>query len=544
MGLFITASAGLKTSLDGEADDRKAKVEIKFNEADWIDITSFVDAIEINASLESLSGFATTNTATLKLRNPRLSDGTRPFSSNFYAAYNPSTYHFNGVKQGDGFGNLRAGREIRISATAGSNEYIYIFTGFIDRAGFQEQEEGVVDEVSIGCWDRAKKLIETPCLTSGGDQIAYANYKICDSTTPASSLVHSIADIAGVATGDIIADDITGHSCTYVALEGNVWEELSKIAEAYLAYLYFDGSGKLRFVGSRFADEYSEPNPPTSEWDFDKDNLIKIQKDHTEVVANHVKVQHKAYELAANKEVIYQFMDENTWDGEKNAYNIPKDDQTLPWTDPTVNHFLEFATPGGEKIELAYNIDTQGEVLLQSTNGNISIADYVVYANKVKMRLQNTVGNDYLEKVEVEGKPVRNTKIFNITETDQTSIDTYGKKSKEIENKYFSIDTQAQTVCAWHRDLGAHPRQLFTLTVPALLHCQTGAWVKIILTNTGIGGSEEIYCRLDKYSHQFRSSLRPTLPKTRSRVKSICVQHIPISRMAMMPEAAPPLPRR
>jgi len=503
MALFITASAGLKASLDGEADDRKAKVEIKFNEVNWIDITAFVESIEIASSLESFSGFATTNTANVALRNPKLADGTRPFSSNHYVVYDPVTYHFNGIKQGDGYGNLRANREIRISATSGAWEYIYVFTGYIDRAGFQEQEEGVIDQVKIGCWDGAKKLIETPCLTAGGDEISYVGYKICDSAAPGASLVHAIALLGGIAAVDVIEDNITGHTCDYVRLTGNVWQELSKIAEAYLAYLYFDGSGKLCFVGSRFADAYVEPNPPTSEWDFDKDNIIRIQKDHTEVVANHVKVQHKAYEIAVNKEIIYKFVDENTWDGEKNAYNIPLGDNVLPWTDPTVNHFLEFATPGGEKIELAYDIDAVGEILVQSTLGNITVAAYTVYANKVKLRLQNLVANDWLEKVEVEGKPIRNTKIFNITEIDAPSIAKYGEKSKEVENKYFSSDVQAQTVCAWQRDLGAHPRQMFKLTVPALLHCQTGAWVKITLTDTGIGGAEDVYCRVDKYVHQF-----------------------------------------
>jgi len=503
MALFITASAGLKASLDGEADDRKAKVEIKFNEVNWVDITEFVESIEIASSLESFSGFATTNTASVNLRNPKLADGTRPFSSNHYAVYDPLIYRFNGIKQVDGYGNLRANREIRISATSGAWEYIYIFTGYIDRAGFQEQEEGVIDQVKIGCLDGAKKLIETPCLTAGGDEISYVGFKVCDSTAPGASLVHAIALLGGIAAVDVIEDNITGHTCDYVRLTGNVWQELSKIAEAYLAYLYFDGSGKLCFVGSKFADAYVEPNPPASEWDFDKDNLIKIQKDHTEVVANHVKVQHKAYEIAVNKEIIYKFVDENTWDGEKNAYNIPLGDNVLPWTDPTVNHFLEFATPGGEKIELAYDIDAVGAILVQSTLGNITVAAYTVYANKVLLRLQNLVANDWLEKVEVEGKPIRNTKIFNITEIDAPSIALYGEKSKEVENKYFSSDVQAQTVCAWQRDLGAHPRQTFTLTVPALLHCQTGAWVKITLTDTGIGGAEDVYCRLDKYVHQF-----------------------------------------
>ena len=503
MALFITASAGLKNSLDGEADDRKAKVEIKFNEVNWIDITEFVESIEIASSLESFSGFATTNTASVNLRNPKLADGTRPFSSNHYAVYDPLVYRFNGIKQVDGYGNLRANREIRISATSGAWEYIYVFTGYIDRAGFQEQEEGVVDQVKIGCLDGAKKLIETPCLTAGGDEISYVGFKICDSGDVGASLVHAIALLGGIAAVDVIEDNITLHTCDYVRLTGNVWQELSKIAEAYLAYLYFDGAGKLCFVGSRFADAYVEPNPPASEWDFDKDNLIKIQKSHTEVVANHVTVQHKAYEIAVNKEIIYKFVDENTWDGEENAYSIPLGDVALPWTDPTVNHFLEFATPGGEKIELAYDIDAVGAILVQSTLGNITVAAYTVYANKVLLRLQNLVANDWLEKVEIEGKPIRNTKIFNITEIDAPSIALYGEKSKEIENKYFTNDVQAQTVCAWQRDLGAHPRQVFTLTVPALLHCQTGAWVKLTLTDTGIGGAEDVYCRLDKYVHKF-----------------------------------------
>ncbi|GAG66351.1 unnamed protein product [marine sediment metagenome] len=244
MALFITASPGLRASLDGEADDRKAKVEIKFNEVNWIDVTAFVESIEIASSLESFSGFATTNTAKVTLRNPKLSDSTRPFSSNFYVAYDPVTFHFNGIQLVDGYGYLRANREIRISATAGANEYIYIFTGFIDRAGFQEQEQGVVDQVAIGCWDGAKKLLETPCLTAGGDEISYVGFKICDSTTPAISLVHAIALLGGVAAVDVIEDNITGHTCAYVRLTDNVWKELSKIAEAYLAYLYFNGAGE------------------------------------------------------------------------------------------------------------------------------------------------------------------------------------------------------------------------------------------------------------------------------------------------------------
>jgi len=531
--IFLTASAGFKTALLDDKNERKIFVEIDFEQtSSFIDVTEFIEKVDIGSQLRSeIGGFtgATSNTAKITFRNDELSDSSRPFSTGFFSAFNASTFHFNGVgvsnPGGGGFssslkiGNLRAGRKVKIKATVGDgNETITIFTGTVDKAGFVEGLTGTQTTVDISLHDRSKDLIDTKAVTKSAlssyttddDELIFINLKVCDSADVANSLVHRIAEIGGVVAGDIISEDIL-NVVSFVKLTKNVWPELVEIAEAYNALVYFDGDDKLRFVRSQFnLDVIANDTFPPSvvEHTWDKDNTNKINKGHIDVFANKVQVSGKIKQAAATKEIIYNFIDDQTYNTQtkQSAFVIPSSAApTQPDIANTgVDFFAQFKTENDEKIDLAIDIDTQSQAQLLSEFDALSFATYVAFANKVNIRLSNVLlSNAKLLNIIIRGKPVRNIRDFNIFEIDQPSIDAHDEKLITINNKYFDNEVTAGSLAAFVRDFGSQTRQKFTLNVPAVLHMQAGAWIKLVLDDTTISDDVDIYCRVEGYKHNF-----------------------------------------
>jgi len=532
--IFLTASAGFKTDLLDDANERKVFLEIDFEDTStFIDISEFVDNIDISASLKSdIGGFtgATTNTAKIRLRNDQLTDTTRPFSPGFFATFNASTFHFNGVGElnpgGGGFssslkiGNLRPGREVKIKATVGDgNETITIFTGFVDKEGFNETIIKTENFVDFTINDGSKDLIDTKALTKSAlaayatdnDQIILINLKVCDSGDVANSLCHRIAEIGGIAAGDIISEDVL-NVVPFVKLSGNVWSELSELAEAYNALIYFDGDGKLRFVRSQFNVDViaNDTFPPTVvEHTWDKTNTNKIDKRHIDVFANLVEINGIIKQATANKEIIYNFIDQATYNKQtkQNAFVIPSSAApTQPdITNTDFDFFAEFTTEDNEKVELAIDIDTQAQAILSDEFNALSFSVYTAFANKVQIRLSNILtSNVDLFNIIIRGKPVRNIQQFNIFEVSSAAnLLEHGEKLLKLQNKYFDSTTTAGTLAAFIRDFGSEVRQRFIMNVPAVLHMQTGAWIKLVLDDTTISDDVDIYCRVESYSHHF-----------------------------------------
>jgi len=534
--IFLTASAGFKTDLLDDKNERKVFVECDFEQtSSFIDITEFVEKVDISSKLRSdIGGFtgATTNTAKISFRNDLLSDGTRPFSAGFFAAFNASTFHFNGTgvsnPGGGGFssslkiGNLRAGREIKIKATVGEgNETITIFTGFVDKQGFIEKITNTDSLIEISLHDRSKDLIDTKAVTKSAlaayttddDELIFVNLKVCDSTDVTNSLVHRIAEIGGVVAGDIISEDLL-NVVPFVKLTKNVWPELSELAEAYNALLYFDGDGKLRFVRSQFnLDVIANDTFPPSvvEHTWDKNNTNSIDKKHIDVFANKVQVSGLIKQAAATKEIIYNFIDDQTYNAQLKESSfvipIPAAPTQPDITNPNIDFFAEFQTEDNEKVNLAIDIDAESEAILKSSPDALTFSGgvYDVFANKVQIRLVNVLTQQVkLNNLIIRGKPVRDVQVFNIFEiASAANLLEHGEKLVTINNKYFDSPVTAGSLAAFVRDFGSEQRQAFTIKAPAVLHMQAGAWIKLVLDDTTISDDVDIYCRVESYNHNF-----------------------------------------
>lgn len=215
---------------------RVIRVEIDFaNDGTWVDVSQYVKSFKLHRYLttqgkDSLDGL----TITLRSRN-RLFD---PF--NFQDIYDPANKKFNGPDQGDGFGNIRRGRPIRVWCdivnTPSGTITSQIFTGKIEEWEFdRDSETATVEAKDLG-------VVLTDELSN---DLGWLRKYVSRQTDLGDDLVHLIANQAGIQVDSI---DFLYQIPVFEIKEGEtLWAALCRLAEAVCGFMHADGSGKLVF---------------------------------------------------------------------------------------------------------------------------------------------------------------------------------------------------------------------------------------------------------------------------------------------------------
>jgi len=145
------------------------------------------------------------------------------------------------------------GAEVRVSFSIGEGlPYFQRFRFFIDDKGIQDiRGSGRKRYVQIGLRDLSAKLRKTDEARDWTSPAVFTYSVVCDKTQPDKSLVHGIAQRAGLEITDIDCSTIPV-TIPYVRLRRNVWAELSSLATAYRCHLECPVEKPLVFAHSPY----------------------------------------------------------------------------------------------------------------------------------------------------------------------------------------------------------------------------------------------------------------------------------------------------
>lgn len=229
-------------------------VEVTIPEFDVVSLTV--------TSLQEKTG-GTVTRATLELDNTL---GT--YCPRLFETYRPGYNKYNGEKQADGLGYLRPGVQVFVSYSVGKDlAFVKRFNLYVDDNGFQQTATGSKHWITkLGLVDLSQKLKETDKNRDWTNDEVLVHCVICDKGNARFSLVHRIAERAGLGVADIDCSTVTEY-LPYVKLSGTVWDELSSLAFFYDAHIETAPEKPLVFVHSDDAVQFT----------FDNSNVTHIR---------------------------------------------------------------------------------------------------------------------------------------------------------------------------------------------------------------------------------------------------------------------------
>jgi hypothetical protein len=148
------------------------------------------------------------------------------------------------------------GTQVKVSFSLGDGlPYFERFIFYIDDNGIQDiRGPGRKRFVRLGLRDLSAKLRKTDEARDWTAPAVFTYSVICDKTQPERSLVHGIAQRAGLGVTDIDCSTIPV-TLPYVRLKKDIWAELSELATAYRCHLECAPEKPLVFAHSPYQSE-------------------------------------------------------------------------------------------------------------------------------------------------------------------------------------------------------------------------------------------------------------------------------------------------
>jgi hypothetical protein len=148
------------------------------------------------------------------------------------------------------------GTKVKVSFSLGEGlPWFERFIFYIDDNGIQDiRGPGRKRFVRLGLRDLSVKLRRTDEARDWTAPAVFTYSVICDKTQPDKSLVHGIAQRAGLSVTDIDCSTIPV-TLPYVRLKKNMWAELSELATAYRCHLESAPEKPLVFAHSPYQTE-------------------------------------------------------------------------------------------------------------------------------------------------------------------------------------------------------------------------------------------------------------------------------------------------
>jgi len=154
------------------------------------------------------------------------------------------------------FGTGTYSRAIKVALTFGEcKPYFRRFVLYADHKGIREiRGPGKKNRLLIRMHDCSMQLKEKGKSKNWDAPVILVGRKVCDSVNPEFSLLHGIAECAGLDPSQIDCSTID-LTIPYAKLRDSVWEELSGLATAYRCRLEFSPTGKLVFQNSPYQQD-------------------------------------------------------------------------------------------------------------------------------------------------------------------------------------------------------------------------------------------------------------------------------------------------
>jgi len=409
--------------------------------------------------------------------------------------------------------SLGAGTKVKVSFSVGDGlPYFQRFNFFIDEKGIQDvRGPGRKRYALIGLRDLSTKLRKTDESRDWSAPAVFAYSVVCDKSQPQKSLVHGIAQRAGLGINDIDCSTIPV-TLPYVKLRRDIWGELSSLATAYRCHLECPVEKPLVFAHSPYQTEQLLDDEVSHT--FYGNDIFYLRKiDKAELYRNTVRLKVNMPVSLARQEIWHYddspvFYDEFLQSHYPFRYPLIREIESGLYE---AKYKVKDADGKERNVIYADEIDTQREAesRLEYDGGPFSYSNYDVTSNHDKAILtlnKNTDGDLY--RASIFGRPI----VLDINRScfirDVEAVNQYGTVALNVTGSYFSeYPIQRGNIQIAHyedwvmRELEERlqNRREFTVkTHRALFNARVGAKVKILVRN------EETEGVINAFSFRYR----------------------------------------
>jgi hypothetical protein len=400
------------------------------------------------------------------------------------------------INNGNGAG---PGTKVKVSFSLSEGlPWFERFIFYIDDKGVQDiRGPGRTRFVRLGLRDLSEKLRRTDEARDWRAPAVFTYSVICDKTRPEKSLVHGIAQRAGLGVTDI--DCATSPvTLPYVRLRKNIWAELSELATAYRCHLECAPEKPLVFAHSPYQAEPLQEDDYS--YTFSGEDIFYLRKTaRAELYRNTVRLKINLPVSLEKQEI---------WRYEEDPVLYTDDLQArYPFKYPLVRkieagpyeaHYRIMEAGGKERtVMYADRIDTKEEAenRLEYECGpfSYSVYDATTHTNKAILTMQKQNDGDLYRAV-IYGRPI----VLDLNRScflrDDEGIDTYGTAALNVTGSYFSeheIDGKPHYEDWVIRELSDRiqsKREFTVKTHRGLFNARVGAKVQITVNSEQLAG--------------------------------------------------------
>jgi hypothetical protein len=411
--------------------------------------------------------------------------------------------------------------EVKVSFSVGEGlSYFQRFVFYIDDKGVQEiKGAGRKRYVYIGLRDLSAVLRKTDEARDWSYPVVFTYSVACDKTQPEKSLVHGIAQRAGLAVNDIDCSTVPV-TLPYVILRRNTWAELSSLATAYRCHLECPVEKPLVFTHSPYQVEPLGDNEYS--YTFTGNDIFYFRKtSKADYYRNTVRLKVNM-PVSLDRREIWRYDDPPVFYDEFLQAHFPFK-YTLEREIETGNYEARYRIideNGKERnVIFADEIDTKEEAenRFDYDGGGFaySLYDTTTYHDRAILTLQKENHGD-LYCASIFGRPI----ILDLNRScfikDTEAVNTYGTAALNVTGAYFSeyeIDGKPHYEDWVMRELAErlnNKREFTVKTHRALINARVGAKVKIALKNEQLTGTINAFSFRYKKNKAFVSSFRIT----------------------------------
>jgi len=398
---------------------------------------------------------------------------------------------------------IQPGAEVRVSFSLGEGlVYFQRFVFYLDEKGIQDiRGPGRKRLYRLGLLDLSYKLRKTDESRDWTSPAVFAYSVICDKSQPEKSLVHGIAQRAGLGGSDIDCSTIPV-TLPYVKLKRNIWAELSSLALAYRCHLETAPEKPLVFAHSPYQSEAAADDEISHTFTGDDIFYFSI-KQREDLYRNTVRLKINM-PLSLSKREIWRYDDPPVfYDDFLQAY--------FPFRYPIsrkiesgnyeAQYSITDANGKEQKVIYADQVDTQEEAenRLDYDGGPFAYSQYDVTTNHDKAILTLTKDNDGdLYHASIHGRPIALDLNRSCYMRDLGEIERHGTKALNVSGSYFSDDPVYGTngVYPHYEDWVTRElteriqrrREFVVKTHRAMFHARVGAKVRLVSRKEEVGG--------------------------------------------------------
>jgi len=397
-----------------------------------------------------------------------------------------------------------AGKQVKVSFSLGEGlPYFQRFNFYIDDKGIQDiKGSGRKRYVFIGLRDLSYKLRKTDEARDWSAPAVFTYSVVCDKTQPEKSLVHGIAQRAGLGVTDIDCSTILV-TLPYIKLRRNTWAELSSMAVAYRCHLECPVEKPLVFAHSPYQTETITDNEYSHT--FTGNDIFYLRKtDRAELYRNTIRLKVNM-PVSLDKQEIWRYDDPPVFYDEFLQAHYPFKYPLIREIEAgkcEAKYKVKDLDGRERNVVFADQIDTKEEAenRLDFDGGLFSYSHYDVTSNHDRAILTLAKEDDGdLYNAAIYGRPI----ILDLNRScymkDLEAVETFGTVALNVTGSYFSEYgiVRGNMTLAHYEDWVAREleerlqdRREFTVkTHRALFNARVGASIKIVTRNEEMAGT-------------------------------------------------------